>query len=299
MVLVAVSRPLPRSLLLLLAAAAVGATIAARAGAQSTTYLVPARFEAESGSKLEIHVELGVGDALSPAAWPTGGLDQFFVRTAGTQRNLPEVAPARPEDAFVSIDLGDPDAAMIGLDRRPWIESVPGPKLRAFLEKDVAASSLPEGWKARTDADALRVRHLDSAKLLVRSVRELTVGGEPEKLPGSATSASRAGQRSEIKVLVDPTVMALGSDLPLRVSWFDSKDVDATILAKNLPSGSEVSVRTTKGNGWLRIDHPGRWQLEVHRARTLADDVAADFEIESATLVFSVPEPRKNPVKGR
>jgi hypothetical protein len=290
----AVSRPLPRSLLLLLAATVIGA----RSRAQSTTYLVPARFEAAAGGKLDVHIELGVGDALSPAAWPSGSLEQFFVRTAGTQRNLPDAAPAHSEDAFVTLDLGDPDAVMIGLDRRPWIESVPGPKLRAFLEKDVAASSLPEGWKARTESDALRVRHLDSAKLLVRAVRELTVG-VPEKLPGSATSASRAGQRSEIKVLVDPTVMALGSDLPLRVSWFDSKDVDATILAKNVPSGSEVSVRTTKGNGWLRIDHPGRWQLEVHRARTLADDVAADFEIESATLVFSVPEPRKAGGGGR
>lgn len=280
--------------MLLLAATAV----AASSLAQSTTYLVPARFEAASGSKIEVHVELGFGDTLSPAAWPSGALDQFFVRTAGTQRNLPEAAPARPEDAFVAVDLGDPDAAMIGLDRRPWIESVPGPKLRAFLEKDVEASSLPEGWKSRTEADAVRIRHLDSAKLLVRSLRGATVG-EPERLPGSATSSSRAGQRSEIKVLVDPTVMSLGSDLPLRVSWSDSKDVDATILARHVPSGATSSVPARKGNGWIRIDRPGRWQLEVHRARILAEDPAADLEIESATLVFSVPEPRKSAGGGR
>lgn len=280
--------------MLLLAATAVGL----RSSAQSTTYLVPAQFEIATGGKVEVHVELGVGDALTPAAWPSGSLEQFFVRTYGTQRNLPEAAPARPEDAFVALDLGDPDAVMIGLDRRPWIESVPGPKLRAFLEKDVEASSLPEGWKARTEAESLRVRHLDSAKLLVRALRGLTVG-EPERLPGSATASSRAGQRSEIKVLVDPTVMALGSDLPLRVSWSDSKDPDATILALHVPSGTASSVRAPKGNAWIRIDRAGRWQLEVHRARVLADDPAADIEIESATLVFSVPEPRKAPAKGR
>jgi hypothetical protein len=288
-----VLRSILRPLSCLLAATAVGAV----SRAQSTTFLVPSRFEAASGSKLEVHVELGMGDVLSPAAWPSGALERFYVRTAGTQRNLPEAAPARPEDAFVAVDLGDPDAAMIGLDRRPWIESVPGPKLRAYLEKNVEATSLPEGWTSRTEAEALRVRHLDSAKLLVRSLRGATVG-EPERLPGSATSASRAGQRSEIKVLVDPTVMALGSDLPLRVSWSDSKDPDATILARHVPSGTASSVRAAKGNGWIRIDRPGRWQLEVHRARPLADDPAADWEIESATLVFSVPEPRKSQGSG-
>jgi hypothetical protein len=289
-----VFRSIPRPLVLLLAASAVGA----HARSQSTTFLVPSRFEAASGSKLEVHVELGAGGALSPAAWPSGALEQFYVRTAGTQWNLPDAAPARPEDAFVAVDLGDPDAAMIGLDRRPWIESVPGAKLREFLEKNVEASSLPEGWKARTEADNLRVRHLDSAKLLVRSLRGATVG-EPERLPGSATSASRAGQRSEIKVIVDPTVMALGSDLPLRVSWSDSKDPDATILALHVPSGTASSVRAQRGNGWIRIDRAGRWQLEVHRARRLAEDAGADFEIETATLVFSVPEPRKSPGRGR
>jgi hypothetical protein len=278
-----VLRLVPSPLLALLVAASASAS----APAQSATFLVPDRFQAAPGGNVRIHVETGAASALAPAPWPSGAIEQFFVRTAGTQRNAPDAAPARPEDGFVAVDLGDPDAAMIGLDRRPWVESVPVAALRELGETDVAASG-----------DTVRVRRLDSAKLLVRSVRE-TPSGEPERLPGSAMAASRAGQRTEIRVMVDPTVMSLGSDLPMRVSWSDAKEVDATILARHVPSGTSVSVRAPKGSGFVRIDRSGRWQLEVRRARRLVDDPAADWEIECATVVFSVPEPRKAPGRGR
>lgn len=266
----------------------------APAPAQSVGYLLPDRFEVAPGAEVAVQLQRGSAGALRPVAWPRRDVAWFFVRAAGTQQNLEDPRLGGPDGESVLVELAEPDVALIGMDRRPWVESVPGARFREFLERDLAASALPAEWKTRAAADVLRVRHIESAKLLVRVAR--TVGG---KLEASVTASSKAGQRTEIRPLVDPTAMAVGSDLPLRISWSDSADVDARIVARQVSAVIAQVASTQKGTGWFTVTAPGQWQVEIHRAKWLASDPDADWELESATLCFVVPPAAKSARGGK
>ncbi len=266
----------------------------ARAPAQSIGYLVPDRFEVAPGTEIAVQLERGRAGVFQAIAWPRRDVAWFFVRAAGTQQNLEEPKLGGPDGESVLVELTEPDVAMIGMDRRPWVESVPGAGFREFLERDLAASALPAEWRSRAAADVLRVRHIESAKLLVRVAR--TVGGNRE---ASVTASSKAGQRTEIRPLVDPTAMAVGSDLPMRISWSDSADVDARIVARQVSAVIAQVAATQKGTGFFTVTAPGTWQVEIHRAKWLASDPDADWELESATLCFVVPPAAKSARGGK
>jgi hypothetical protein len=270
---------------------AAGDAAITRASAQSVSYLLPNRYELASGSEVEVRVASGESGLLQTIPWPGRDLQWLFVRTAGTQRNFAEATPGRPGEDFVRVALSEPDVAMIGMDRRPWIERVPGAEMRRFLELDVEATTLPVDWKARTTSETVRVRHIESAKLLVRIVKSVPEGREEWR--GSATAPSKTGQRSEIRPLIDPTAMAVGSDLPLRISWSDSAGVDATIVARHPVTGTRHASLARGGAGWFTVTAPGEWRVEIHRAKLLGGDPAADWELETATLSFVVPAASK------
>ena len=266
----------------------------ARAPAQSVGYLLPDRFEVAPGAQVAVALERSSAGALRPVAWPRRDVAWLFVRAAGAQLNLEEPKLGGPDGESVLVELAEPDVAMIGMDRRPWVESVPGAGFREFLERELAPSALPAEWKSHAASDVVRVRRVESAKLLVRVAR--TVGGDRE---ASVTASSKSGQRTEIRPLVDPTAMAVGSDLPLRVSWSDSAEVDARIVARQVSAGVAQVASTQKGTGWLTVTAPGRWQVEIHRAKWLASDPDADWELESATLCFVVPPAAKSTRGGK
>ena len=271
----------------LILAAACSAWSARGADAQSIGYLVPDRFELSPGSEISVQLARGKAGVLASAPWPSREVDWFLVRAAGGQRNVENPSPARDGETSVRIALADPDVTLIGIDRRPWIESVPGAELREFLGRDLEPSALPAGWQAHAAADTIRVRHVESAKLLVR------VAGRKDDLHGSATAFSKTGQRTEIRPMIDPTSMAVGGDLPLRVSWAGGADAETRIVARQVAAGVVQTATTSKEAGRFLVTAPGRWQVEVHRARWLAGDPAADWELETATLCFVVPEPGK------
>jgi hypothetical protein len=274
---------------LLLLAAAGGAN--ARARAQSISYLLPDRYEVVAGREVALHVARGTSGALATIPWPGEGIEWFFVRTAGTQRNVAKPATALPGEDSLRLELKEPDVALIGMDSRPWIETVRGTDLRRFLESELAASALPADWMAQTSGETLRVRRVESAKLLVRVVN--SAPGSKEAWRGSATAPSKSGQRTEIRPLIDPTAMALGSDLPLRISWADSGSVDVRIVTRQVATGTTQTTLAPAGAGWFTVSAPGEWRVEVHRAKKLKDDPAADWELETATLSFLVPAASK------
>jgi hypothetical protein len=269
---------------LLLLSAAGAAT--ARARAQSTSYLLPDRYEVVAGREVAVHVARGPSGVLATIPWPGEEIEWFFVRTAGTQRNLAK-PPALPGEDSLRLQLSEPDVAMIGMDSRPWIESVHGTELRKFLESDVAPSSLPADWVAQTSGETLRVRRVESAKLLVRVAR--SAPGAKDEWRGSATGSSKVGQRTEIRTLVDPTAIAVGSDLPVRIAWADSAGVDVRVVARQVATETKSTSLAPGGAGWFTVNAPGEWRVEVHRAKRLKDDPAADWEVETATLSFLVP----------
>jgi len=260
--------------------------VSGRAGAQSACYLVPDRYELASAGEVAVHLARTGAGVLERVPWPSEGAEWLFVRSAGTQLNLDDARPRLASEDFVRLSLTETDVAVIGIDRRPWIEEVSAADLRKFLEAEVASGALPEGWRERIPGTRVRLRRIESSKVLVRSGSD-----------GSATAVSRTGLRSEIRPLVDPTAIVPGSDLPLRVSWSDSAAGVAAILVQPPSNAVRRAVLSRDGAAWFRVDAPGPWLVAVHRAKVLDADPAADWEIESATLSFTVP-PASQPAGG-
>lgn len=275
------------SLILLLAFGAASA----RARAQSVAYLLPDRYDVVAGRDVSVRVSRGTSGALETIPWPSADVEWFLVRSAGTQRNLADARPANEGEDFVRLPLPDPDAAVIGIDARPRIERVPGTAWRKFLEAEIAASALPADWRGRASGETVRVRRIESMKLLVRAAK--TDASDADLWRGSATGSSKTGQRTEIRPLIDPTAMAVGSDLPLRVSWADSASVEAKIVVRQVGVDTVQRLSAPGSAGWFTVTAPGEWRVEVHRAKPLQGDPAADWELETATLSFVVPAPSK------
>jgi hypothetical protein len=134
-------------------------------------------------------------------------------------------------------------------------------------------------------------------KLLVRAAK--SGAGDANPWQGSATGSSKTGQRTEIRPLVDPTAMAVGSDLPLRISWSDSAGVEAKIAVRQVGTDAVQHLSAPGGSGWFTVTAPGEWRVEVNRAKPLQGDPAADWQLETATLSFVVHAPSKTAGGGK
>ena len=267
--------------------AALLAACASLAAAQSVKYLSPNTYRARIGDQLRLHVD--IGDALKPqrAAWPAETIDWLFVRVAGTQENLHEkrVQPARAQDDFLRVGLTRPGITLIGFDTTPTVTQMRGGDLQAFLGRYVEPASLPDPRPAFGPAAVLKVRRIESTKTLVR-----VEGGEAGRTP-SATAQSKSGQAVEIRPLADPTMVTVGSDLPLRAYVRGSKQAGARMLATSVAGGKTQQVTTdSSGSAHFQITHTGLWRIEFHHAELLKDDSAADWAIHSATLTFEVTQ---------
>ncbi len=283
-----------RLFLVTLAAAAAAST---RALAQSISFLQPDRYQLADEGEVAVHVSSRTAEALRAVAWPARDLDWFYFRTAGTQENIDAANALKPGEEFVRLALHEPDAALIGIDRKPWIEQVSGADLRKFLELDVAPGAMPADWRERSAKETLRVRHVECAKLFVRMTK--TTGEGKDAWKGSATAPSKVGQRSEIRPLTDPTTIALGSDLPLRIAWADSASPDVMIVARQPAAGTRLATLAKHGAGWFTVNASGEWLVEVHRAKALTGDPTADWELESATISFVAPAAAKTAGGGK
>ena len=128
------------------------------------------------------------------------------------------------------------------------------------------------------------MRRIESAKGLVRV-------SDPEGRPvrPSAVAQSKTGQAVEIRPLADPTMTAVGSDLPLRAYVLGEKLVGARMLATCIADGvTREAITDESGSCHFRIASTGVWRVEFHDVRPLSDDPEATWAIYSATLTFEV-----------
>jgi len=265
-------------LLLLLGAAVWGTTPAA----QSVRFLGADRYELERGNELRLGLLTDDVERLAPAPWPDG-FDWFLVRAAGVQENLEDPRPPAGVRAL-RLTLERPGITLIGADLRPRIERMSPPELAGFL----AQRAGPGVARPADTGEMLRVRRVESAKTLLR------VLGEEGFLPNSATAQSKTGQRVEIRPLADPTSVPVKGDLPLRVYVPEKRGTKVT--ARHVATGRTQSFLTDAlGCGFFTVTVAGIWTIEAHHAFPLEDDLAADWELHTATLTFAVPagDPRQ------
>ncbi len=226
---------------------------------------------------LGVHLVRTAGGAQRIAAWPAEEERAWlFVRAGGGQENLAGVpVDSAGQRALLARPPTGGDVALVGLDLRPVVRSVPAARLRAFLLARAGGGELPEGEAS------LRVRRIESAKLLLRSGVGRT---------SSAVAQSKTGQRVELRPLADPTTVPAGSVLPLRV-YAPGRVEGLTLTARHPASGDRRRFETRPGGvGHFTVSAPGRWIVEAHVARPLPAEEGVDWELASATLVFDAME---------
>lgn len=241
-------------------------------------YLVPDQYVLPAGTQLRLRLQLDDGVSIRRVPW--GEIRWFFVRIAGTQENRSEIQPANPQEDFVRVPLELGGVALIGLDMRPVVASMTRNEFAAFLKRRVDPK---EGTKVEEAAEGkVRVRWVQSAKTLVR------VQAGEEGIAPSATATSKAGQAVEICPLFDPTLIQVGSDLPLRAYLEGSPMAGVKVRASSL-GVTQNAITDANGFCHLTITQPGVWRVEFHYAQPLKGDAEADWVLYSATLTFKVP----------
>jgi len=279
---------------------------AARAGLPST-YLVPSTYCAAVGQRLAVHVEAGDETGLRTAAWPTQDIAWLFVRAAGFQENRADVGPTEAGTDSIEVLLERTGVTLIALDTRAVEARVTARELRDFLRRTAArdasaadssapaprphgADALASVLAALPENDQLRVRRVASAKTLVRV-------GDPDSGPArpSAVAQSKTGQAAEIRPLADPTLVPVGSDLPVRAYVGGDKVSGLKVLATCAATGrTQEAVTEDSGACHFRIDSAGVWRVEFHHCVSgpetpgAAGIAPADWTIYSATLTFEV-----------
>ncbi len=258
--------------------------------AQSTRFLHTDRWELGLGQSFSVGYRSFDSGGARLEPWPSH-FEWFFVRGGGQQQNLddPRVAP---ETRALVLNTLHPGISLIGADRRAFIQEVLASDFRLFLAQRVGHQALPAGFATLLEAETIRVRQTESAKVLIR------VLGQEGFLPNSATAQSKTGQAVEIRPLADPTSVPVKSDLPLRIYVPKPGKAGTLVTARHLTSGRTQSFHTdAMGTGFFTITAAGVWVIEAHHARPVSPKAGAtaDWEIFSATLCFEVPpgDPRQ------
>ncbi len=267
------------------AAALLAAAGVAAAAGQATTCLVPATHTASVGQRVAVRVEAGIGPAVRPVAWPTDRIDWLFVRAPGTQENREDVGPRDAGGNFIDVTPTKSGVTLIALDTKPAETTLLGRQFKAFAHRVLPSETYQRVADDITDAAQVRTRRIESAKTLVR-VADPT--GKPPS--HSSVAQSKTGQAVEIRPLADPTMVTVGSDLPVRTYVGGSKQVGVKVLATCAATGKTLEAITdSSGSCHFRIDAAGVWRIEFHHIAPVPNDARVDRAIYSATLTFEAP----------
>lgn len=257
--------------------------------------LIPDAFSPEPGVTVGIAlagltlVEPEAGEETSSITrvdqpWPTDTIEWFFVRTMRSQTNQSTVEPIDDERKRIGLSFDVAGPVMIGLDLAPIVEAVDRDALARFLRERVGVElDLPEDSGA-----TVRLEHLSSAKAL------LDVGSEGRPRMHHGLVLSQAGQRAEIRPMIDPGSIRGAGDLLFEFQLDTHDPAGRRVTATHLPTGAQkIGTIDPSGLCTLRFDRPGVWTIETHiveRVDAGGDDTQPALRILSATLTFEISE---------
>lgn len=230
-------------------------------------------------------------------AWPTDRVEHFFARTAWTQENRDtleagETLTPLGAQGGVDVPLGAeavetiavwpaelPGVLMLGCDFSPRLETVGADSFRAFVER-VLPTSRVAGLGLIPAEGEVTIRRVESVKALVLVEAE---GAHPASI-----ATSKTGQVVEIRALFDPTAVAIGSDLAVKVYAALPGPAEGVVIATNTTTGEVTrAITNASATAVITITGAGRWQLEFHAVSSI-DDSEAAWEVHTATLTFDV-----------
>lgn len=257
-----------RTALLLVAALAVSDSVTAPAG-----FLRATAVRVTPGQTLEVTL---------PEMQPDD-VDWMFFRAAGHQENRDTATPN--ERGAVPFLAPHADTCMIGLDRKPRVQEVSARALESWFR--AALGEPPRGFEVADPDAAVRVRRVESSKLLVR------IGAEGADDVPSATPQSKSGQMTEIRPLADPTTVPLGSVLPMRIyaPGAPEEAVAQRVIARHPATGRVVSSEVREGGiAQFEVSESGTWLVEAHTVTKPEGRAEVAWSLFTATLTFEAAE---------
>lgn len=246
--------------------------VAAAAATPPATYLLPERFVTEPGASLVVHLRQGTAaGAGHPMPWLPDQVRWFFVRTTGTQANVPADEVVCVGEGAISVAFAEPDAAIVGLDLAVEITQL-----------DEAGRATVGGAALPLPAGPLPILHQRSARTIVR------VAAPGAAWVASGAAVSKTGQQAEIRPLADPTLIRVGSDLPLRVFIEGDKRAGVRVTARGPDAVVRACVSDAVGAAHFRIDALGPWNISFQHLEPSAETSRYSGVLYSGTLTFEV-----------
>lgn len=246
--------------------------------AGAVRYLDPGSFTIEAGAAVRLRLRDGTGQALP---WEAEPIAWLFVRVAGTQRNYdtPQLDAGQVLLAPLARGVG-----VAGVEIAPRLVSVS----TADLTRLIAAGEIsPAGPILPLDrAGPTTLRRVESLKAIVRF-------GPPGQDDGASEATGKTGQLAEIRPLMDPAAIPVGSDMAVRLYAHGAGLAHVRAFASSGPGGPAHAFTTdAHGIGHFPIDRPGTWQVHfvALTAAPPASEAAADLII--GTLVFEISAER-------
>jgi len=260
------------------------AATAASAGPPTVPFLAPSKFVAAADETVDLRLAAGAAKDARPGAWPATPVDWMFVRGGTTQENRHEVRPAKASENSVPVPIKSAGVTLVGLDFRPTVVTMTGAELKAFIAQNIADETARAKSKDLKDDAQVRVRHVASAKTLVRTSGPRTAA---DRAP---IATSKAGQLVEIRPMFDPTLASVDADIPVVVYIEGTKKTGVLVQATSVADGKTATFTINRGGiGDVHVTQTGVWRVETHHATQLQNDEKADWVLYSATLTFEVP----------
>lgn len=271
-----------------MSAALLLAALGAAAHGQTARFVEPAEASVAVGET----VSLSLLEGDNSATWTDEGVEYFLARTAWTQDNRDAVSVAEGSGGRAAGWTADkPGVLLLGVDLAPRTETVEAAAFEAFVRRVLPASrrGALDGLLDDAGAHTVTLRRVESGKALARVASE---GVEPTSI-----ATSKTGQAVEIRPLMDPMALGLGSDLPVRVYSSVPGPGDGVVIATNTTTGDVIRAQTNETSlAVVRIEKSGRWRVEFHAIEpgtAHGDDPehnpeGADWIVHTATLTFTI-----------
>lgn len=208
----------------------------------------------------------------------------FFVRLAGTQENRDATNATAPSpDGTLALPLPLAGVALIGLDLPTETSEWDAQTFTTFAQSAGRHDLCP--------TTPSTVEHRISAATIVRISNEANSAGNA---PSDPTATSKAGLAAEIRPLMDPSALGVGSDLPIRIYIDGDAVAAARVSATHEATGTIINAATdSKGIATVRIDHAGKWTIRFHTITELTaeKDPHPVWRATSGSLTFAASTP--------
>jgi len=257
------------------AAIAIGSFLVAAPAAAHDSWIEPSTYRPAPLQRLTLRHRVGNHFLGDPVPRDEGLLVRFAAIAGDGERRVPGVHGRDPAGIAQAPESG---TLVVAYESRGTVAELTPEKLALYAQEEGVASQLPAGWQGKA---TMRDRFSRSVKSL------LVVRGT-----GSAGFDRVAGLPLELVPLVDPTTLAAGGTLPLRLLWQGKPVAGIQVAALSRLDPGKALVARTAGDGRVTFTLPrtGEWLIKAVKI-VPPGDAAADIASVWTSLTFVAGEP--------